>query len=374
MAALALAALAGGCREPDSFQPPELRPALDGAYWRLTYSANDDRAPAWSAGGDSLYYVNADFHTRFHARGIGVLLAVPTAGGAAAALVPDQLQSARTLWFSAPALAPDGRIALIEVARTNFPPVCSGTLACPLGDTSAAPPPLSELALRVRNPGAAPLTPEPDLVLQMEGRRFLGFGPPVGYETRWHPFQTVFEEERKPFFRPSWDPDGSRLVLSDGLRLLLWSPGAGAATPIPATEDGVMAAWSPDGHWIAFEHLERMDSTAQTCSYTSGSTVCNEHRIVYEIGRRTVRLIRPDGSDLRELTDGEDPAWTPDGGALYVAREDAIWRVPLDGGPGERIPHSEGGRHPAASPDGTLLAFVREASADNRDVWVVRLP
>lgn len=374
-----LAALASGCREPDSFQPPELRPALGGGHWRLTYSTDDDRAPAWSPAGDSIYYVNAGLRSRFTPRGIGILVGVPIFGGAAGALVPEQVQALQTRWFSAPTVASDGKLAFVEVARVNPTPLCEGRLACTFGDTVAPIPPLANLSLRIRDPRAAiPLPIDPALSMAVEGRALVDDGPPLRFDVRWHPFQTVFESERAPVFRPSWDPDGSRVVMSDGLRLLLWSPGGAGGTPIPGTQDGVLVAWSPGGEWIAFEQLERADSSVQTCDYNTGfGTACESHRVVYSIGRRTIRLIRPDGTDLRVLTEGEEPAWSPDGTALYVSRDDGIWRVPVSGdGPEERIPHTEGGQQPAVSPDGSLLAFIRETSPDNhnRDVWIVRLP
>ncbi|HUH13158.1 MAG TPA: hypothetical protein VMK65_08610 [Longimicrobiales bacterium] len=370
--ALACAALAG-CRERDSFRPEEARPPVEraGEAWQVTYSIGDDRAPSWAPGSDSIYYAAEAFAGLPDAP--GVLLSVPRDGGAVVPLVPEQVASTRARWFTAPDRAGD-RLAWAEVVRLNEPLPCAAPFSsCAIGAERRVPP-LGYIGLRTRPAaGAAPLPDQPPLLLQVAGRSATD-DTPFHVDSRWHPFQTVFHEDGHALFRPSWAPDGSRLVFSDGLRLLVWTAGAGDPVPIPGTEDGVSPAWSPAGDWIAYTRLARGDSAVSECSfYTSLSTVCHERRVAYAVTAREVVVVSPDGGQTREVLDGEQPAWNPGGTTLYVRRGGHIWRQSLLGGAAQRLPGTDGGGEPAVSPDGRFLAFTRLSSAGNHDVWVLPL-
>ena len=103
---------------------------------------------------------------------------------------------------------------------------------------------------------------------------------------------------------PSWSPDGSQLVfvVAHGIaetdsRLVVRS--IDQANSAYITEDGKGAetpAWSPDGEWIAYSRRRRD-------------------------GGSRLMLIRPDGTDERELTGpaikfATHPTWSPDGSAI----------------------------------------------------------
>lgn len=370
--ALACAALAG-CRERDGFRPDEARPPLEGTgeAWRVTYSIGDDRAPSWAPGSDSIYYAAEAFAGLPDAP--GVLLAVPREGGGAAPLVPEQVASERARWFTAPDRAGD-RLAWAEVVRINEPMPCSAPFSSCPPPSERRVPPLGYVGLRTRPvAGAAPLPDAPPLLLEVAGKH-MSEGNPFHVDSRWHPFQTVFHEDAHPVFRPSWSPDASRLVFSDGLRLLTWTPGGGAPTPIPGTEDGVSPAWSPTGEWIAYTRLARGDSTVSECSYSGAlATICNERRVAYAVTARDVVLVRPDGTDSRVFLDGEQPAWDPAGNTLYLRRGGRLWRHSTLGGAPQQLPGTEDGGEPAVSPDGRFLAFTRLTSPGNHDVWVLSL-
>jgi Tol biopolymer transport system component len=199
---------------------------------------------------------------------------------------------------------------------------------------------------------------------------------PGVWQIDYLPFQRVYGEEGTLVFRPSWSPDGERIVFSDGLNLSIWNPGSGAVEAIPGTADGVTPAWSPTGEWIAFTRLERRGSQSHFCQHfvPMGDTVaCAEQRTDHEIGRRILTLIRPDGSEILELGDGEEPAWAPDGSVLYFRRDDRIWRHDLREDEPTAIAGTEAGREPEVSPDGTKLAFARREAGGAHSIWIATL-
>ncbi len=190
-----------------------------------------------------------------------------------------------------------------------------------------------------------------------------------------YPYQRLFADGAGPTFRASWSPDGQRLVLSNGLQLHIWTIGEDTATPVPGTADGVTPAWSPDGEWIAFTRIERADSTGAHCDYRGqfNVLVCVQERTDYVEGRHILSLVHPDGSGVRDLGDGDEPAWSPDGSTLYFHREGRIWRSELDGSNAVPVPETEGGHEPAIAPDGRFLAFTRRSDTGTYDVWVTAL-
>jgi Tol biopolymer transport system component len=206
---------------------------------------------------------------------------------------------------------------------------------------------------------------------------------PIQFSTRSltnpiaHPFQRQYERDRSQIFRPSWSPDGTRLVFSDGQQLLLWTPGDAAATPIPNTQDGVWPAWSPEGDVIAFTRLFREGSHTVDCTCANPSGSQPLQRVVYhDRNQRTGELItiRPDGSDARNLGVGEAPAWTTDGDFILVGRDNEISRIAADGSSATLVPNTAFGFEPALSPDGRWLAFSRRtapALPKDYDIWVV---
>ncbi|MBN1200846.1 MAG: PD40 domain-containing protein [Anaerolineae bacterium] len=112
----------------------------------------------------------------------------------------------------------------------------------------------------------------------------------------------------------TWNPDGTALLVTD-----IWTNGEGTFTHLmrfDLTADKLTdlsgdsavgdtwAAWSPDGEWIAVVRRDYTDDTS-----------LGDH----------IWLMRPDGSQLRQLTDvpnvihGE-PVWSPDSAYLVFQR------------------------------------------------------
>jgi hypothetical protein len=381
-AAVLLSGQAWACRDaPSPWEPPTEEIPI-GAR-QLTFNPGDDRSPAWSIGGDSILYVAEGIGDL--ARSDGVLVSIPSKGGTAASVFPV-LQPARVTApaILAPAVEPGtGRIAYAQ--RLHAQGVCTGdATSCDATDTLSPPPDLQLGRLRVRAPGSTtPADQDPTLSMTFDGVEFDDSRHPFGLSgvwiTRLHPFQRRYNELSLLPVRPSWDPEGGRLVTSDGLRLLIWSPGETGASPIPGTVDASWPAWSPDGTTIAFTRLERGPELRTTCQHLSfgpiGTIVsCVEERTQWPIGRAVILTIPPGGGEPLELLEGTDPAWSPDGAWLYVARPDGIWRVAAGGGVLGRVEGTEGGTQPAVSPDGTELAFTKRSEDGKGDIWVVPLP
>ena len=391
VAALLLAA----CR--DATRPVEIqdRPPATDLPRQLTFSTDDERAPAWSPAGDSLWY---------SVRGIppfaeipGLLLSVSAQGGEAVPLMPDlQLGGARATpvaglaydWLTAAVPAPgDDRVAYVDLTFVWPTELClfvTRVQCVPESDPTV--PRLRNATVRIRGlDGFSPVVDEPALPLSFEGRRIIPpppFSPPRPqglWAVTHHPSQHLFTTERSAVFRPSWAPGADQLVFSDGLRLLRWA-GSGAPEPIPGTEDGVLAAWSPDGAWIAFTRLGRGEPIRATCEHLGGprgppTLQCEQERVAWPLTGRTVEVVRPDGSDGRVLWEGDEPAWTPGGQALVFRRAGRLWLGRLEDGSVREIPGTAGGREPAVSPDGRLLAFTRPAGPSGSfDLWVTTLP
>jgi Tol biopolymer transport system component len=103
--------------------------------------------------------------------------------------------------------------------------------------------------------------------------------------------------------------------------------------------------WSPDGKLIT---LARADSQTE---------------------QKKVWVMNPDGSNKRQVTDGttdQQPAFAADGTHIYFVRSLSIWVVNLDGTNAHPVftaPTGHSYSAPAASPDGTRIAFADSSPA-----------
>ena len=205
-------------------------------------------------------------------------------------------------------------------------------------------------------------------------------------------------------FRPSWSPDGSRVLLlrqkASPFEQHVWVMNADDSGLRQVTSGGVESdpSWSPDGHHFVYSDggffIANVDDPAETPKAVPGTTgndqmpawspdgglIAYSH---YDSGlmARQLAVIRPDGTGFQPLdtaptsptplTD-DRPAWSPDGSRIYFSQGQVpvgcasnppfqIWWVARGGGSPVRVSRDAtiSEYSPAPSPDGTQLAFAR---------------
>jgi Tol biopolymer transport system component len=156
---------------------------------------------------------------------------------------------------------------------------------------------------------------------------------------------------------PVWSPNGRRLAFRDFVvgeggdvvdELKVARPDGSNVQTLSEGEaiDGVhsLAAWSPNGKWIAFNRFLR-----------------EQHQLL---------VIRADGSHRRRLTSGMYPAWSPSGKQIAFERDRGVWVISPTGKHARRL--SSNGTCPTWSPRGKWIAFLTNASHGESKLVIVR--
>lgn len=159
------------------------------------------------------------------------------------------------------------------------------------------------------------------------------------------------------FCCPTWSPDGQKVIFAnaygaEGLRKRLYLMNANGSELRPlfssSTPDSITAAWSPDGSLVAYVVMSTLTDfeihiydtrTGETRSLTQNDQEDNFPQwspdgqfVVFRsqspAGIRGLYRIRPDGSDLRQLTDlpndSDSHAISPDSRRIAFISGDAL--------------------------------------------------
>lgn len=298
---------------------------------RLTKPDEDivgDLDPRFSPDGKWITFIRINFRTNAE------LWKVPAAGGTATRLVAEDRQITGHDWL------PDGSSIVFSSDRTGsfelWRMSASGGKPQPAGVSSDFP---LQISLARDRPVLAYSVYHPDLNVW---RLTL---PRPGQPPAWSRLIASTGENTLPRF----SPDGSKICFRSDRsgEVQLWVANADGFDPVQVTRGALrpgLAAWSPDGRQLVFNHIVNGE--------------------LY-----TVTAAGSERGQLRKLGNvGRQPAFSNDGKFIYYYGEPGIYRIPVSGGTPTRIAKA-GGWPIIESSDGKYLYYTRGRTAST--IWRV---
>ena len=200
---------------------------------------------------------------------------------------------------------------------------------------------------------------------------------------------------------PSWSPDGQRILFTRGEVMTnidiyaMDADGSGQLRLTEHPERDQRAAWSPDGTQIAFvsqrdgdvavwimnadgSQKRKLVKGRDPAWSQDGQQICFVSSQF--VGNDEIYLIRPDGTDMRRITDNKKfdwfPSWSPSGDRLVFNSErfggQEIVISSSDGSQQTRVTIAEKTyeREPVWSPDGKALTYSGKMN-DNYEIYIV---
>lgn len=387
-----------------------------GELTQLTHDTGvEDYDPAWHPDGDRIVFVRAG------SKGAHILASVPARGGEVTVV-----RTTTSGLLASPAVAPDGRVAYVQVAETvlyayapgsalmvDGEPVTDGEDVAPLPPCWTADGELLYVAdgqLRARRPGKNPAGSAVTATAEEIAFSAALSVPRPDFRRKRYDFGSTAPRPVRGVHLPALSPDGGSVAFAALNALWVLPIGGRPRKLVQATPSAYvqMPSWAPDGHSVLYSY----EGSAQ------GNGLINVHRHWLDDGRDEVlstggRLnpaLSPDGARLacqdttgnllvRDLATGSEktlaaplgangipgkPSWSPDGRYLAFCDRNRlnqrfregynVIRV-IDTSTGQwtthlPMPHASlsdrGNAGPVWSPDGTAMAFIMESA-----LWVM---
>lgn len=344
-----LAAALAACSVPDDalFDPPVVEPVDEGGVLRLTFNPGPDVVRGFGPDGRVVYWSRG-----LPPSGSGsALLSLAPTGGAAAEEVAIYRQGlideVRQLVFDA-----GGRVLATWKTPTEKVHGCG----------PPAPTPPTGVVLGIYRLGVqdgAPLSTTPTRSVDLPVIE----GAATSSQTvRITPAEAEIRARGVDPYGPSLSADGSVAVYSDGDALWRFDPGDSQA-PADSVGPGAFPAVSPDGTLLAAAIPAVLDTITGSISVPGAFGDCTQTTIELVAQGWQVVLYDLATGAASDLGPGLEPRFDPAGARLLVRREALYW-VPIGGGPGELVPGTGGAFAPAISPAGAV-AFSRGNSPDH---------
>lgn len=160
----------------------------------------------------------------------------------------------------------------------------------------------------------------------------------------------------------NWSPDGKKLVYAgkgDNGSVGIWTAHRDGSQQIRLTNPANSytfdehPVWSHDGKRIAFTQTITQNNAAHG----------------FDVSSQEIWVMDADGNNLKRVTEGREPSWSPDGAHLVYTRpskmdgnQPEIWQIKLNGTEEQKIAE---GKEPVWSPSGQFIAFTK-TRAENK--------